>query len=315
MVRLDVVIPTYNRRELLARTLASLLAAEVPPGLDVGVTVVDNNSKDGTRELVEEWAGRFGGRLGYVFETKQGRSHALNAGIAATGGDLVGMIDDDEEVDSRWYVRVRQAFEDPAVDYVGGACLPRWSIPRPAWLPEEYPGVIGCLVSAEGTAQVFGTEYEGPLWGGNAVIRREMLRRIGPYATSLGRGSENLMSGEDKDMFDRLVAAQARGLYLPDLIIYHYVPPERLTKRYHRRWCFWSGVSQGVIDRQQPAPVVYLAGVPRWFYGRAARSLLGTGREVLRGRRDPARIFSGELPVWELCGFFYGKHFYRPAGE
>jgi glycosyltransferase involved in cell wall biosynthesis len=309
------VIPTYNRCELLARTLASLLAAEVPPGLEVGVTVVDNNSKDATRELVGEWAAKFGGRLDYVFETKQGRSHALNAGIAATRGDLVGMIDDDEEVDGRWYVRVRQAFDDPEVDYVGGACLPRWSIPQPAWLPKEYPGVIGCLMSTEGAPQAFGTEYEGPLWGGNAVIRREMLTRIGSYATSLGRGSENLMTGEDKDMFDRLVAAGARGLYLPDLIIYHYVPPERLTKRYHRRWCFWSGVSQGVMDRRNPAAVVYLAGVPRWLYGRAARSLLGTGREVLRGRRDPARIFSGELPAWELCGFFYGKHFHRPAGE
>ena len=313
-MRLDVVIPTYNRAEMLARTLSSLLAAEAPAALDVRVIVVDNNSKDATRQTAEEWAVKFGGRLSYVFETKQGRSHALNAGIAAAPGELVGMIDDDEEVDARWLVRVGQAFEDTSVDFVGGACLPRWGVPRPSWLPSEYPGVIGCLDGDAGRPQEFGAEYEGLLWGGNAVIRREVLARVGPYATELGRGKANLMTGEDREMFERLMQSGARGLYLPDLVIYHYVPPERLTKRYHRRWCFWNGVSQGLSDRRKPAPVVYLAGVPRWLYGKAAHALKGSAREALR-RGDPARVFAGELTVWELCGFFYGKHFYKPAGE
>jgi glycosyltransferase involved in cell wall biosynthesis len=313
-MRLDVVIPTYNRSEMLARTLASLLAAEAPAALDVRVIVVDNNSKDATRQTVEEWAAKFGGRLSYVFETKQGRSHALNAGIAAASGELVGMIDDDEEVDARWLVRVGEAFEDTSVDFVGGACLPRWGVPRPSWLPSEYPGVIGCLDGDAGRPQEFGAEYEGLLWGGNAVIRRDVLARVGPYATELGRGKANLMTGEDREMFERLMQSGARGLYLPDLVIYHYGPPERLTKRYHRRWCFWNGVSQGLSDRRKPAPVVYLAGVPRWLYGKAARALKGSARAALR-RGDPARVFAGELTVWELCGFFYGKHFYKPAGE
>lgn len=313
-MRLDVVIPTYNRAEMLARTLASLLAADAPEGLDVRVTVVDNNSKDATRQTVEEWAEKFGGRLSYLFETKQGRSHALNAGIAAVEGDLVGMIDDDEEVDARWLVRIGEAFKDRTVDYVGGACLPRWGTERPRWLPPNYPGVIGCLDGDAGKPQEFGSEYEGLLWGGNAVIRRGVLARVGPYATELGRGKANLMTGEDREMFERLMQSGARGLYLPDMVIYHYVPPERLTKRYHRRWCFWNGVSQGLSDRRKPSPVVYMMGVPRWLYGKAARAVSGSAREVLR-RGDPARVFAGELTVWELCGFFYGKHFYRPAGE
>ncbi len=39
----------------------------------------------------------FGGRLRYLFEKNQGKSWALNSGIAATSGDLLGIIDDDEE--------------------------------------------------------------------------------------------------------------------------------------------------------------------------------------------------------------------------
>src|SRR5207245_1926117 len=102
-MRLDVLIATYNRCELLGRALRSLLAAPVPPGAEVFVTVVDNNSTDETREVVEAIIPAFGGRLRYLFEMNQGKSWALNSGIAATTGDLLGVIDDDEEIDSNWF--------------------------------------------------------------------------------------------------------------------------------------------------------------------------------------------------------------------
>ena len=49
---IDVILPTFNREALLARTLESLLAAEVPQGLEVRVLVVDNASTDGTTNVV-----------------------------------------------------------------------------------------------------------------------------------------------------------------------------------------------------------------------------------------------------------------------
>src|SRR5687768_11423256 len=117
-LRLDVVIPTYNRAALLPRALDSLLVAERPGGLDVGVTVVDNGSTDATRTVVEPFLSRFAGHLQYVYESRPGRSHALNAGIAASRGDLVGMIDDDEEVDRGWLLTIAEAFADPATDFI-----------------------------------------------------------------------------------------------------------------------------------------------------------------------------------------------------
>jgi glycosyltransferase involved in cell wall biosynthesis len=313
-MRLDVIIPTYNRREMLQRTLASLLADEAPEGLDVRVTVVDNNSKDDTREAVEGWKEKFGGRLGYVFEgDAQGRAPAVNAGIRATTGDLVGIIDDDEEVERGWLACIHKVFASGGVDYIGGPCVPRWGAPAPAWLPEDYRGVIGWV---DGGDQVVPfEEYPGILMGGNAVLTREVLERVGLYSIELGRTDKALLSCEDEEMYDRLCAARARGLYRPELRILHYVPPERLTKRYFRRWCFWRGVSRGVLDRSRRAPAVYLAGVPRFLYGSAARGLARNAGALLRlGRRaDEARRFADELASWDLAGFFYGKHFYRAA--
>ena len=123
-MQLDILIATYNRSALLARALDSLLAAERPPACDVMVTVVDNRSTDDTRSVVESFIPRFDGRLQYLYESRAGRSHALNAGIAATRGELVAMIDDDEEVDRRWLLAIVKSFADPATDFIGGPYVP-----------------------------------------------------------------------------------------------------------------------------------------------------------------------------------------------
>lgn len=308
-MRLDVVIPTHNRADLLPRALESLLAATRPDGLDVGVTVVDNRSTDRTRAVVESFAPRFGD-LRYVYESKPGRSHALNTGIAATSGDLVGMIDDDEEVDRGWFLTIAAAFRDPETDFIGGPYLPRWGGERPVWLGTAYGSAIGWAERGQAIDRY--SLGSGPmLMGGNAVIRRSVLERVGPYSVDLGRTpGGRLLSCEDDDMFRRLLAAPARGFYRPDLIIHHYVPPERLTKRYFRRWCFWRGVSLAVLDRRWPLPVRYVLGVPRYVVGVAVRAAIDMVPALL-GRREPARIFTNELAWWDLAGFAYGKHCHR----
>ena len=311
-MRLDVILPTFNRHELLKLTLESLLATEVPSDLIVSVTVVDNNSTDATRDTVDSYLSKFCGRLHYLFEKKQGRSQALNAGISSTHGDLVGMIDDDEQIDQRWFRRIYEIFSSGEVDFIGGPYVPRWPAAPPAWLPRDHAGVIGVVDG--GSQHAYGTS-DAELMGGNAVISRAMLTRVGLYSTDLGRTGKRPLADEDTDMYHRLLAAGARGLYVPDLIIYHYIHPDRLTKRYFRRWHFWRGVSSGVLDHRQPQPTPYLLGVPRYLFGSAARGLLDMLPKMAGFRKDAAELFGNELKVFDLFGFFYGKHFYKPSNS
>src|SRR5215813_3152705 len=178
-MQLDVIIPTYNRQDLLQRTLQSLLSAEIPSSLEVRINVVDNNSKDRTHLIVETWMQRFAGRLNYLFEKQQGRSFALNRGIASTDGDLVGMVDDDEEVDRNWYKIIYEAFKDGGIDFIGGPYHPRWGLNTPPeWLPVSHLGVIGWI---DGGKEVcpFDENYSGILMGGNAVLTRKILNKVG----------------------------------------------------------------------------------------------------------------------------------------
>jgi glycosyltransferase involved in cell wall biosynthesis len=314
-MRIDVVIPTFNREELLRRTLESLLAAKRPEGLDLRVTVVDNDSTDGTRMVVQQFQPRFDGRLAYLLETRRGRSNALNAGVASGSGDFVGMIDDDEEVCAEWFVAIKDSLSNNKIDFLGGPCLPRWGADPPVWLPRTHRGVIG-WVENESVVTPYGRDSVGILMGGNSVIRRAVLEKVGGYSAKLGRSEKHLLSCEDEEMYQRLLDAGATGLYLPSMAIYHYVPPERLTRAYHRRWSFWRGASLGVLDRERPSPVKYLFGVPRYLFGNAARGFIGVAKGLFGGSNASDR-FSRELAVWDLAGFFYGKHFFRagkPAG-
>ena len=311
---LDVILPTFNREALLQRTLESLLAARRPASLEVRIAVIDNGSTDGTRALVRKAEDRFNGRLRYLFEATSGKPYALNAGIAATNGDLIGLIDDDEEVDEAWFECIAREFaagQPGSVDFIGGRVLPRWEATRPPWLGDGYLGVIGWVDPGPETRPM-DASYPGILMGGNAVIRRRVLDAAGPYSTALNRTGTRLLGCEDEDMYHRLLALGARGRYVPDLVIYHYVPEARLSKSYFRRWCFWRGVSLGVMDRDRPAAVPYLAGVPRYQVGRAARGLLRLCTPPFN-RSDAARQrrFEDELACWDLAGFTWGKHFHR----
>jgi len=149
--------------------------------------------------------------------------------------------------------------------------------------------------------------------GGNAVIKRTVLDAVGPYATWLGRTDKHLLSGEDEDMYHRLLNAGAKGFYLPGMIIYHKISPARLTKKYFRSWCFWRGVSLGLLERTRKQACPYLLGVPRWHYRTAARGLLTGVASLFVQPKEEREAFATELALWDFLGLFYGKHFHRAA--
>jgi glucosyl-dolichyl phosphate glucuronosyltransferase len=313
-MQLDVLIATCERPQLLARTLDSLLEAPVPIGLDVQVIIIHNDARTDTRDTVDAFASRFAGRLQYIHERRRGKSYALNTGIRATSGELIGFVDDDEEIDPGWYTQVVHAFRHEHVDFIGGPCLPRWGAVPPSWMPASYRGVIGYVDDGD-RVMVFGKDAPGILMGGNAVVRRRVLQRAGEFLPALGPQPQfRLLSGEDEDFYARLLDAGAHGLYIPDLKIYHYVPPERLTKKYYRRWCFWNGVSRSVIDRYRPSSVIRVGKVPRYLYGAAVRGMMRVVRSF-RGRLDPSSRFAAELAIWHLLGFVYGSYFHRRDAE
>jgi glycosyltransferase involved in cell wall biosynthesis len=310
-MRLDVILATRDRDHLLSRAVDSLFEAPIPEGLEVQVTVVDNGSRDRTREIVEERSRREK-KLHYLFEARPGQALAQNTAIAATTGDLVGFIDDDECVDRNWFRRIYRAFQDdPSLDFIGGPYLPDSADLLPWWLPKEHAAAVGSIDFGN-EIKPYTADFPGMLAGGNAVMTRTVLMKVGVFRTDVGpgaNGSRLRLSYADEDLYNRLLAAGARGLYLPDLIIYHYVFPERLTKKYIRAWTFGVGVSVGIVDRAESPELARILGIPRYLYRKGATHLLLACLEFLK--RRSAESFDHELFLWNLAGIFYGRHFYK----
>ena len=112
-MKIDAILPTYNRADLLSRALDSALNAEVPEGHEVQVIIVDNNSSDRTRSVAEQYDSRHGTRFRYLFEPKQGRHHALDCGIRHSLANVIAFFDDDERLVPNWFKTVAENFSQP----------------------------------------------------------------------------------------------------------------------------------------------------------------------------------------------------------
>jgi GT2 family glycosyltransferase len=309
-MRFTVVIATFNRADDLRATLGSL--AGLRPDGRWEVIVVDNNSTDGTRHVVEAAAPDFPAPLRYLFEHEQGRSPALNAGIRQAQGDIIVTTDDDVRVEPDWLDRAAQALERPGADYVGGRVLPIWGGPPPAWLPNrsgKHWAVIALLDYGPDAIE-FGGRV--PL-GVNMAFRRDAFERAGLLDPQTGRKAGTLLGQEVREWCIRARAAGVRGFYAPEMVVRHVIPASRLTKAYFRRWFYWRGISRARLyersglDMEAPErttmdfrTVPHVFGVPRYLYRKALSSAVTWVTAALRG--DAVASFDHELWVWFFAG-------------
>jgi glycosyltransferase involved in cell wall biosynthesis len=92
MPKVSVIIPTYNRAQLISRTINSVL---VQTFKDFEILVVDDASTDHTRQVVKQIEDR---RIRFISHQKnRGGSAARNTGIKASKGEYIGFLDDDDE--------------------------------------------------------------------------------------------------------------------------------------------------------------------------------------------------------------------------
>jgi glycosyltransferase involved in cell wall biosynthesis len=287
-----LIICTYNRVQSLAETLQSLEGLDVE-GLRGEIILVDNNSSDSTRDVIEDFLPRAPLTARYLFEPRQGLSHARNAGVDAATGDVIVFSDDDVLFDPRWLREIASAFAHEDAAAIGGKILPKWPAPPPDWLGPELHGFLALL--DHGDSPVVMTEPA--LWGANLAFRREVFRTI-RFHGALGRIGDKLYNGEDSDLLLRLMERGERVLYWPRAVVHHNIPEQRLTKAYFRKWHWDAG---SMAAKRMPRRVARsLLGIPYHFYRRTAQDLAAWSHRTLKRERD---AFLTELQLVRTAGF------------
>src|SRR5437016_2203390 len=105
-MQVSIIIATYNRFALLSKALDSILGQTVSENTGYEVIVIDNNSTDRTRQLVEEVANISKIPVKYFFESLRGKGFALNRGIQEAQGDILVFTDDDIVADKDWLANI-----------------------------------------------------------------------------------------------------------------------------------------------------------------------------------------------------------------
>ena len=281
---ITVLIATYNRAALLLECLQALAVQDFEP--DDEVIIVDNASTDGTKAAVARAATWFPVALRYLYEPHAGKSHALSAGLLYAIGDVIAFTDDDVLVARDWLDSMRRALQDPSVALVAGRVEPRWDIPPPRWLRFEHAKGYSALASPLALLD-YGIETSvldaRTALGANMAVRRTALSTIGGFPTTLGKLRHTLLSGEDRYVCERLRDAGHRCMYVPSIVVRHWVPRERLRLLYYLRWFFWSGITNSVLDAAEPAAGRELLGVPSYVLRRVPASAAATLAAAARG--------------------------------
>ena len=219
----SVVVSTHNRQADLREALGSVLnqAGEVP----YEVLIVDNNSTDDTRAVVERAIASSPVPLKYLFEPRQGVSYGRNTGILHARAPIVAITDDDCRPAADWIASIVQAFEKyPDADCIGGRVVPAWPDHVPSWFTELQASPLAICEHGDEDLPVDAGHAALCLLTANLAVRRSVFDKVGMFSTEYPRG-------QDREIQLRMWRAGCRGLYVPGVVVKVPIPPERLNKQ------------------------------------------------------------------------------------
>jgi GT2 family glycosyltransferase/peptidoglycan/xylan/chitin deacetylase (PgdA/CDA1 family) len=259
LTRISVVIPTYQRRETVTRSVTALAGQSFR---DFEVVVAVDGSTDGTAEALRGLEPGFPLRV--LEQANAGRAAAVNAGAKAAAGELLLFLDDDMSADSELLAEHERSHREGADVVMGHLPLdPRSPRNLLSW------GVGSWAESRCERLTAPGAELGiADLLTGQMSISRAAYEAAGGFDVSFTR--EGLFGGEDLDLGYRLLKAGRRIVFNPAAISYQYydVGPGDYLQRARE-----TGRSDQELVAKHPELSQRLEGSPR-FRTRRSRWLL-----------------------------------------
>lgn len=227
----SIIVPTKNRPGQLGNCLESIVASAYP----YRELIVVDSSDSPIRQENEALVKRLGGK--YIHESRYRPAVARNTGIRAASGDIVVIADDDFIVDKDWISNLVKNYTDPEV----ACCNGRMAAYRNDETSRLFETAMSFdrgtkrqvftkndirisnlfrLITAIGDRRFYdSTPVPWAAGSGYSSFRRWIFDKVGYFDEDLGIGKRS--SGEDPDMYYRLLKADYKIVYDPASIIYH----------------------------------------------------------------------------------------------
>jgi glycosyltransferase involved in cell wall biosynthesis len=205
----SVVIPTWNRKELLAEVLESLRRQTFPFD-KFEVVVCDDGSTDGTRDLVEGLQDRFPGNLIYHrMPVNSGPAKCRNVAVGIARGELIAFTDSDCRVSPQWLEAGVAAFTSDRVAIATGCIFHK---------PEQQVTYFSRSHDAV-------TEEHPSYPAQNAIFRKALFLRFGGFEESLCfRNFRNRqVECADTDLAWRIKEGGYETVFVKEMLVYHEI--------------------------------------------------------------------------------------------
>lgn len=282
MTGISVVIPVYNRANLLPATLRSLLAQSVPAG---EILVVDDGSTDGSAEVAES----FGEPVRVIRQANAGPGAARNRGFAESRGEYIHFFDSDDLALPNKHEVQLAALKESGADIAYGPWV-KGRIGETSFHPE------GLVLQQEGLPEGDLVESLMTFWSivpHACLFRRSIIEGTGGFP-------EELFAGEDQVMFLRCLLAGAKVVHSPGTLeLYRTNDPGKITAssaaskaRHLRAW------AMSLIKARRECMAKGID--PMEWHGFRCR--------IWQARRDLKSIGSSETEILEELGALLSEH-------
>jgi len=260
MPKFSVVVPTYNRAQLIATSIKSLLEQTFR---DFEIIVIDDGSKDATKEALKPLMDK----IRYCHQQNGGISAARNHGILEAKGEFIAFTDDDIITDKDWLANINRCFTENHCDVVGGRVLPIYTNDTPSWVRKEPTKMSGGVVIYDyGEETVIHDPSHHSFIGCNFAFRREIFKECGDFRVDI-RFKGRIALGEDTELIERTMKQNKVLYYCGKAVVHHPVDMRRLTLGHFMRWNLALGRYSARQEQENSKKhFAYWFGVPRYLW-------------------------------------------------
>ena len=227
----SIIVPAYNEGKLLDDTIESLLRLDYPR---YEIIVVDDGSKDDTRQIARRWVGQYGkAEVKLVEKPNGGKATALNAGIQVSRYDFVLCVDGDSQLSQNTLKAAIRHFRDPKIGAIAGNV--KVDNRNNMWTTLQALEYVEGLNMARSAQSLFKAVniIPGPL----GLFRKKAIIDAGWYSSDT--------FAEDCDITLKMIRQGWRVEYEPSAQSYTEAP-DRLTDLLKQRYRWTRGIIQAV---------------------------------------------------------------------
>lgn len=259
-VHISICICTFKRPLLLERLLGKLNTQRTEGAFFYSVVVVDNDSEQSGREVVERVKGKAGFAIDYHVEPQRSISYARNRSVRNATGDLIAFIDDDEFPDDFWLLTHLKALQATRADGVLGPVKPHFDGEGPSWLVRS-----GLLERTRLKTNEVIRDSSHTRTGNVLIWRRIFDDPDGHFDPRYGRSG-----GGDAVFFKTMMGKGKVFVWCDEAVVYETVLPERQTRKYYLKRAFTRGMTEAWVSspfsmstlKSLAAIVIYTCALP-----------------------------------------------------